>query len=448
MKIPTPKFKSIITRHGFALVATITVMSLLAMITLGIVSLSARTSKQTSISKHRQLAEANARMALQLAVAKLQTTLGPDTRITAPATVLENPTAANRHWIGVVNTRINEDLTAKPANAGSHLVDHHESPLYLTDIRNGNKPEIESYLVSSSTSSVPSASNALDTTNSVLLYQDPNDNNDTVRAPLVKINDKDGGYSYWISDNSMKNSLQINQPNDREKITSNVLAQKPNLKNSFEAEADLDSMTRQKILSLSSAELVSENTKLSLFEICGFKEGLFTNTMKSGLRKDLSAFIASGTISPRTEDLPFKLLSTPVTQSTPIFKDDSRNATSPRMGIFKTWADLRFAGTESGSNGAEKSMDPVIGSIHLQNHKTVGAYGSPDNPMARRNLVKNDTANLLPVVVEASLGWDFSPYTANGQERLRAHLYPRLTLWNPYNVTIKSSKFVVLLRAP
>ena len=79
----------LLARHtkerGFALIVTLSLMILLTVIAVGLLSLSSITLRGTTVSSARQTAQANARMALMLAIAQLQKSAGQDQRITGPA---------------------------------------------------------------------------------------------------------------------------------------------------------------------------------------------------------------------------------------------------------------------------------------------------------------------------------------------------------------------------
>ena len=74
---------------GFALLATLTLMVLLIVLAVGLLSLSAVTLRSAGASVAQATARANARLALMLAIGELQKELGPDQRITAPASLLD-----------------------------------------------------------------------------------------------------------------------------------------------------------------------------------------------------------------------------------------------------------------------------------------------------------------------------------------------------------------------
>ena len=89
---------------GFALVSTLMLMVLLALLAVSLLSLSAISLRGASQAQAKAIAQANARMALMIAIGELQKHAGPDTRITAPSDILEpyNPplTGVWKSWEG------------------------------------------------------------------------------------------------------------------------------------------------------------------------------------------------------------------------------------------------------------------------------------------------------------------------------------------------------------
>ena len=82
--------------HGFALVATVSMMILLIIIALGLITLSTSESKTTHQERSLQEARANARMALMIAIGELQKAMGPDQRVSANARIMSVDDAGNK----------------------------------------------------------------------------------------------------------------------------------------------------------------------------------------------------------------------------------------------------------------------------------------------------------------------------------------------------------------
>ena len=86
---PSPAVDRHCAKPGFALIATISVMVLLVMIALAMLSLSTIELRASQNGRAMAEAQANARVALMLAIGKLQQHAGSDMRITATADILD-----------------------------------------------------------------------------------------------------------------------------------------------------------------------------------------------------------------------------------------------------------------------------------------------------------------------------------------------------------------------
>ncbi len=108
-------------------------MVLLAIITVGTLSLSVVTLRSGTQDSAQAQAQANARMALIIAIGELQKQMGPDQRISANGNILENPdTPANesrhRHWTGVWDSWISGDPANAPVMANYPSgISHHQT---------------------------------------------------------------------------------------------------------------------------------------------------------------------------------------------------------------------------------------------------------------------------------------------------------------------------------
>jgi hypothetical protein len=85
---------------GFALIVTISMMILLALLAVGLLSLSTVSLRSSTQGAARAVAQANARLALDLAVGDLQRELGPDSRISAPHDA-GSASGGSKNWTAV-----------------------------------------------------------------------------------------------------------------------------------------------------------------------------------------------------------------------------------------------------------------------------------------------------------------------------------------------------------
>lgn len=89
-----------LSKKGFALISTITIMALLMLVAVGMLNLSSVTTRVSSAQENMDTARANARLALMMALSSLQETVGDDRRITADGSLL-SASAASPYAVGV-----------------------------------------------------------------------------------------------------------------------------------------------------------------------------------------------------------------------------------------------------------------------------------------------------------------------------------------------------------
>lgn len=435
-------------RKGFTLVLTISMLFLLVMIALGMMGLTSITLRSSGQGEAQSQARANARLAMVIAIGELQKYAGPDTRVTANANQ-QNSSSQNPFWLGVWKTRPDEDLVAgKP---GQFPIIQQSRDVFLTDTRQ-SRPAAQRWLVSSP--SVASVSPNISADDSYITLLQTNTTATTVKVPRTPLVNG-GSCAWWVSDENQK--ARVNLP-DRQKDTpdrshfSLVAAQDSDLEiyeaqpadgKNLEGFSQMDSQKIDSIASLDSSSLLDvanptafhKSVTASIHHLTTDSLGLFTNVKNSGLKRDLSCFLAIGNINAdsQTGVAGIKV-------SDPILPGKQHLTTGPRFGILKGWNDLA---DQLDSDDGPAALTPQAPNTLFQSY-TLSAPG----PL--RNLINVSKPAIQPVVCEASLGWDFSPYKKAlvGPEYLRAHLYPRVILWNPFNVTMKATRYVVMLRHP
>ena len=92
-------------RRGFALIATLTLMMLLAMLAVGVLAMASSQSRISMQAVMQAQARQQALVGLDAAIAQLQVELGPDRRVTASSSILNNDDGApGGHLLGVWNS--------------------------------------------------------------------------------------------------------------------------------------------------------------------------------------------------------------------------------------------------------------------------------------------------------------------------------------------------------
>lgn len=208
-------------QRGFALIASISIMALLVMITLGMLTLSTSETRHMKQGKHLQMAQANAKLALMMALGELQQYAGQDQRVTAEADILNSDgflgtdrDPGAKHYVGVYST---EEWQKRDNNGIRASWKKYDA--------NRNKEAFRRWLVSGD----PADKDSID-----FATQAPSDPRrmiqmvgegsvgtsnpeDLVSVPYENINDSTGKttgrLAYWVSDQGVK--ARINLADDR-----------------------------------------------------------------------------------------------------------------------------------------------------------------------------------------------------------------------------------------
>ncbi len=389
-----------------------------------------------------------------IALGRIQAGMGPDTRVSANADLLGD-SVEHPHWVGVWKTRVG-------TNGERFFVDHHHDERYLTDVRTQGdgsqaKPPPLTWLVSSPTSD---AADPLDspTEEWVTLLRTPTSAG-SVEVPRVPIDsDSRGGFAWWVSDESQK--ALVSEPwlpgerisgvnGDPAAFHTLAAASGFRLQQFRQAEGAIDSATpeeeqdRSRILQLDmlpqwspASGIDPDVLKESFHDLTTTSNRLFTNTAEGGLKLDLTAFLELGdqvVSGPNPDSLP------ELRESDPILPGAHHAKTSPRFGALKGWWDLAFALDSDSGQATIDARNP-----------TLRAVGNTHIAGKERDLTNVREPALQPVVVEISQGYDFSPYTPTGSsdEFIRSHVYPRVILWNPFNVSLSTERMLALIPTP
>jgi len=305
-------------RYGFALVSAVSVLALLLLIGLAILSLSTSTTRESKVDRHTEIARANARMALAIAIAQLQEALGPDQRVSATADILENderaPLSGREKWLGVWKTTHTAEADREfpmvgKASAGGG--GPYESDAYYEDLRNTNAELQEgqwrdrlhmSWLASGGVD----AQTAF--TGDTLEILSARGQESAVEVGLIPVESGEGdngSYAWWVADNSMKASLGTAYDSDKgvglalapyaEPATIDPLT--PTSEGSEFADLTEDLEVRAKYASYSTIRLAHEGDSLrqalkdSFHDLTVSSFGMPIDTALGGFKKDLTPLL-------------------------------------------------------------------------------------------------------------------------------------------------------------
>ncbi len=303
----------------------------MTVIAVGLLSLSTISIKSVGLSSAKERAQANARMALMMAIDRLQIEMGPDQRISANADILSrNSNVANPHWLGVWDSWVAGPRGSAPVNpnyssafdSAHQTIGAQSGPLMKPTYAQKNR-HFRGWLLSL---------NDEDTTNifaagglnlegvklpgnddtAVLLVSDgtlgsPSASRDQVSARLIEIEQNGssvvggGRGAWWVGDQSQKATLMhdsyvANPPNSvAERIfRTNAPGSMGNTSvTGFDGIADESDMAR--VASNKSLELLEgvgeANAKPRFHDVATSSNMVLTDVREGGLKRDLSTLL-------------------------------------------------------------------------------------------------------------------------------------------------------------
>jgi hypothetical protein len=452
----------------------VVVLSLLALLTVlgvGLLSLSAVSLRTGSQVNYEARARDNARLALILALGKLQRHAGPDTRATGPAAVSGTPEpVAQPHWTGVWSTR---------AKDGGPLFARDDATGGLKDTRGTAgtpEPQALAWLVSGS-ESTPYANPKIPVSSSHVQLVGPGtvgveNAASEVYAPQVALAanaQKTGHYSWWVGDLGVKanvatpDAFESKQPDPADPAAGGWFR----LMTSQEADAStladatvLDGALKRRLASEQTARLVNSAKPVAatryFHDFTTHSEGLLADMANGGLKRDLTAYFTSnGRIEDR-DGLPglddMDNLVGPANAAAAAreglkWNETRHRFTSPRFGLLRRWANVAAPFRAGEFTAIQPKPEPA-------------PRTNASNALALANLkpasiAAADTPGITPVLVEGSLFYNMSYHRATprpGQTKprhpyqVRLHVYPRFVLWNPYNVSLTLDRSIGMIQ--
>jgi len=418
-------------------------MSLLLMVCLGMISLSAVESKSLNTSKARLIAEANARVALNIAIGQLQRTVGPDQRTTANAAILdknafseEMDDVANPNWVGTFRT---DALKDQVANSG--ILEQQDAALLDKRVDLDVQPEdqVMEWLVSGSDVNPRAELAGSENQDYVTLQTIPaalGVDQDVV-APLVPIESssqsaQQGRYAYWIADENAKAKINITTENQDIELAmddpdnggyNRILVPQNNSLDVIwpdESTPTVDQINR--IISDGSPQLVNADSiqEYSPHDFTTHSYSLLTDMRNGGLKQDMTAYLESnGSVSSLGANRPG------ITDSESITREISkRDSTGPKFGALRNWYSLQ---DEVEGDLGDRSIDVILPNYY-QDVPALNNY---------------TTQGITPCLMEA---YTFYRHAIDDQNRPVQLLYPRIVVWNPYNVKLNSRGYYVEFR--
>lgn len=282
---------------GFTLIITISLLVLLALVAIGLLSLSSLTLRSSGRGDAAQVARANARMALLMAIAQLQREMGPDSRISAPHDA-GTPAGANPRWIGVYDAWKSPPNGATPLSPASRL------------------PNFRSWLVSGATGSTVPNSPMVQLVGPRSLGGNTAAEN-LVSAPMVNVAGatQSGRIAWWIADESAKAKINAGAATENFTTATRPMfdAQSPRFMGA-QAVPELSgfewgSQKRSSVITTDTTNLVANLTGPGIgnlnHDVTAYAQGVLTDVREGRLKRDLTNLLTRPI--EETEDKPMYL---------------------------------------------------------------------------------------------------------------------------------------------
>lgn len=450
MKTPPPR------PRGFALVVTLTLLVLLTILALGLLSLSSVALRSVNAGASRQTAQANARLALMLAIGDLQKNAGPDTRITARVDILNE---SNPPVLGVWKSWEGTDHETTGSAAGRPV-----SPGNYKTVKEGR---FLSWLVSGDQSVIPNTGKGA--TKAALVGEGSVGGEPKLQIHLeaIPVNNtgNNGAYAWWVGGENLKARLpkpykpssetpgqwathmKSHGTADPGPFGLNTLLTKPELAGK--------AVTRDQIDLVETATPPVSEIFFHDLSVCSL--GLLTNAATGGWKKDFSLFTEK-TGTPGASNLPLFRLKPDLDSFTTLASTGNVRGSK---SVFYPWSGYRGNAGDIPiyQHPAVASWNNLIDYALL--YKKTGNDGK-SMPVEATGIDGNaynflHKVRVLPVI--ARIQWVYShsagtpalntnPAPPPGNLEPRLLLTPVVTMWNPYNVQLTSSPLTFRIPRP
>ncbi len=440
-------------------------ITLLMILALGLLGLSSVELRKAGRSADMAVAQANARTALMQALGQLQKAAGPDQRVTATAELHSGGGASGSfaqksssvdqpHWAGVWRTTRQD---------GSPIFSRDDLQGGLKDTRpgatttSGSEPFI--WLVSGEESPY-----SPDLTDGVTMISDQGTGaaaQPGVRVPRVTVegdSSKPSGHLAWwtgdlgvranIATRDLREDVKASPANPTDGGLYRVMTSQAADMEIMSGGAQLADGERQRLASNPTAGLSKAGPAWSrehAFDFTVDSRGVLSDVTAGGLKRDLTVYLSGSGNIPDDDGLgglsdndslvgvPADLQTSPPSQR--------HTKAGPRFGLLRDWA------------RAAVPFNAAHVPANLPDLDTSSAAASRTRALCNENAVKlngNKRSSLQPILVEASNFIQMSSYqvasSPSRRYQIRQLMYPRVVLWNPYNVPMSSDAMIVMIQ--
>jgi len=414
---------------------TISLMVLLSLLAVGLLSLSSVALRSSSADSDRRIAQANAKLSLELALARLQVLAGSDTRITAPASAVngvDGPPQLHGVWRSWEGTD-HDTGTGLPTSPdyGSKLDDANASGSgggkFLGWLVSGEGGEAGANdpinLAQGGGNRIPLLSEGtLEPSSSMEVHVEPTEV------------ENGGAIAWWIAGENTKARLKpVEEAGSDFQATEQMLISPGPSGSGFNIDdhSDLGKVGSHKSLDFVSSDSSSRPSEF-FHDLTATSRGLLTNTANGGWRRDLSIWaekwdeveegFSSFTLSPGN-----------------VWTSGKYNKTSRSNPLIYPWSDWT-------SRPFQNSVSWAALADFATQYKQLDSSGNPvaafgDSTSYQQNTANQqweltDTVRRMPVVARIHTVFSLSARQVGREYQPCVVANPVITMWNPYDVAL------------
>jgi hypothetical protein len=442
---PNPKTRNKNAEKGFALIVTLSLMILLTVIAVGLLMLSSITLRSTGQGAAMATARANARLALVLALGELQKTAGPDTRITAPANLVNNTAAPGLTgvWKSWRPAPGNVDYTG--AKQGANFMGY-----LMSNPTPGNLPD---------PASLPQGASGKNQQLVGPASVGTSDLNRQIHAPLVNVtgtagSSAKGAISWAVLDEGVKSRIDLLPGADATGQGDRITRVGSSARNGFESVEKMDFLNEErdkllvslpKLATFDQVKLASkdkESASLNFHDYTVDSSSVQSDVANGGLKTDLSVLFdgnfGSTVPSPYNNKYVYS-------DGTAPYRGSATNS-DPQWSLYANYSRLyrKTSGADNPKTGIKATL-PSGFSLKTIYDKTLKKNRYEPNMASLKQPLLMPTVLRVDMVFSLVTRQAHAPHNNNPTYPYMLHFMylPVVTLHNPYNVPLRVTNMVV-----
>ncbi len=282
-------------RNGFALIVTLSLMILLTVVAVGLLTLSSITLRSTAQGTSQAIANSNARLALMLAIGDLQKHLGPDQRISAPASSISTAAVLQPNVVGAWTSLGWQGPAGTPPLPSQKSANGMFRGWLVSTANVANSTDLTFPTKAPGADSIwltnPATTGTLPTNDTTMRAE---------RVPL-SVGANRGGFAWMVSDNSTKAPLNLKSGNSvqlAENLANRTAPTGPRpdvLSKALGNIADPSSVISMQTAVLAVGKGDKKEVNARSQSLTNTSLGLLTNPVSGGLKTDLTPLLEGTT---------------------------------------------------------------------------------------------------------------------------------------------------------